>query len=109
MPARFRETSSRSARLEFGAGVNAELERGRALPLPRPAGNHSPGFGMRKAARESRMQTPRMAGTSQQRQGRCLSVPVWVHRERVLRRAGSAGMRTYRGRMDEEVGACRQQ
>src|SRR6266487_4973599 len=64
MPARFRETSSRSARLEFGAGVNAELERGRTLPLPRPAGNRSPGVGDRRAARESRMQTPRMADTT---------------------------------------------
>jgi hypothetical protein len=80
MPARFRGTSSRSAR----------LERGRALPLPRPAGNRSSRSGMRKL-RESRMQTPRMAGPSQQRQGGCLRVPVWVHRERVLRRAGSAG------------------
>jgi hypothetical protein len=48
MPARFRGSSSRSARFEFGAGVNAELERGRALPLPRPAGSRSPGCGMRK-------------------------------------------------------------
>ncbi len=44
MPARFRGTSSRSARLEFGA----ELERGRALPLPRPAANRSWRSGMRK-------------------------------------------------------------
>jgi hypothetical protein len=46
MPARFRETSSRSAKFEFGAGVNAELERGPALPLPRPAASRSPGSGM---------------------------------------------------------------
>jgi hypothetical protein len=38
MPAWFRGTSSRSAR----------LERGRALPLPRPAANRSWRSGMRK-------------------------------------------------------------
>ena len=38
MPARFGGTSSRSAR----------LERGRALPLPRPAANRSWRSGMRK-------------------------------------------------------------
>jgi hypothetical protein len=46
MPARFRETSSRFARFEFGAGVNAELERGRALPLPGPQGTVRRGSGM---------------------------------------------------------------
>ncbi len=34
-------TSSRSARLGFCAEFNAELERGRAVPPPRPAGNRS--------------------------------------------------------------------
>src|SRR5713101_837186 len=47
--------------------------------------------GYEEAAQESRRQAPRMAGTSQRRRGGCLPVPVWVHRERVLRRTGSAG------------------
>ncbi len=38
-----------------------------------------------------------------------MPVPVWVHRERVLRRAGSAGNADMRrANADEEVGACRQ-
>jgi hypothetical protein len=64
MLAWFRGTSSRSAR----------LERGRALPGTRPAtapASSEPFVEVRDAqgARESRMQTPRMAGTSQQRPG----------------------------------------
>ena len=47
--------------------------------------------GWEEAAQESRRQAPCVAGTSQRRRGGCLAVPVWVHRERVLRRAGSAG------------------
>jgi hypothetical protein len=78
MPARFRGTSSRSASGD--------------APCHRPGQQRT----VRRvrdgqASRESRIQTPPMAGTSQQRQGGCLSVPVWVHRERVLRRADSAG------------------
>jgi hypothetical protein len=78
MPARFRGTSSRS--------VSGDA------PCHRPASSE-PFAEVRdgQAARKSRIQTPPMAGTSQQRPGGCLSVPVWVHRERVLRRADSAG------------------
>ena len=107
MPARFRETSSRSARFEFGAGGNAELERGRALPLPRPAGNRSPGFGDGRAARESRMQTPRMAGTTTGVQVAACSCQSGYTVSVSPRRAGNAGMPW--ANADEEVGACRQQ
>jgi hypothetical protein len=106
MPARFRETSSRSARFEFGAGVNAELERGRALPLPRPAGNRSPGFGDGRAARESRMQTPRMAGTTTSVQVAACPCQSGYTVSVSPRRAGNAGMPW--ANADEEVGACRQ-
>jgi hypothetical protein len=55
MPARFRGSSSRSARLEFGAEFNAELERGRALPLPRASREPFAGVRDAQAVRESRM------------------------------------------------------
>jgi hypothetical protein len=74
---------------------------------PGPQGTVRRGFGDGRAARESRMRTPRMAGTTTSVQmdgcpcqsGYTVSVSP--------RRAGNAGMPW--ANADEEVGACRQQ
>jgi hypothetical protein len=110
MPARFRETGTRSARFEFGAGVNAELERGRALPLPRPAGNRSPGFGMRKLRERAgckRHAGPVPASSVQVDACPCQSRYSVSVSPRRAGSAGKAGMPW--ANADEEVGACRQQ
>jgi hypothetical protein len=93
MPARFRETSSRSARF----GTRLATAPARREPFAGVRGG--------RAAQESRMQRHAWPVPPPASRG-CLPVPVWVHRERVPRRAGNAGMPW--ANADEEVGACRQ-
>ena len=90
-------TSSRSARLEDApcrcTGYQGTVRRGsgRGSCAREPDAN----------ATHGRYQPARKGG--------CLPVPVWVHRERVLRRAGSAvNADMPRADADGEVGACRQ-
>jgi len=66
MSARFSGTSGRSAGLLSGAEFNAELERGRGTATAPASRESFVEVRDAEAARESRMQTLRMAGTSRQ-------------------------------------------